>query len=48
MRISEEKSKVMKIGSSDELDVSIDGDNLETVTQFKYLSATITEDARSL
>ena len=36
------------MGSSDELDVSIDGENLETVTQFKYLGATITEDARSV
>ena len=45
---SAEKSKVMRMGSSDELDVSIDGENLETVTQFKYLGATITEDARSV
>ena len=48
MQISAEKSKVMRMGSSDELDVSIDGENLETVTQFKYLGATITEDARSV
>ena len=46
MQISAEKSKVMRMGSSDELDVSIDGENLETVTQFKYLGATITEYAR--
>ena len=48
MQISAEKSKVMRMGSSDELDVLIDGENLETVTQFKYLGATITEDARSV
>ena len=35
MQISAEKSKVMRMGSSDELGVSIDGENLETVTQFK-------------
>ena len=38
----------MRVGSSDELDVSIDGENLETVTQFKYLGATIIENARSV
>ena len=48
MQISAKKSKVMRMGSSDELDVSTDGQNLETVTQFKYLRATITEDARSV
>ena len=48
MQISAEKSKVMRMGSSDELDVLIDGKNLETVTQFKYLGAIITEDARSV
>ena len=48
MQISTEKNKVMRMGSSDELDVSIDGENLGTVTQFKYLGATITEDARSV
>ena len=29
------------MGSSDELDVSMDDENLETLTQFKYLRATI-------
>ena len=48
MLISSEKSKVMRIWSNDELDVSIDCKNLETVTQFKYLGATITEDTRSV
>ena len=38
----------MKIGSSDALHVSVDEENLETVTQFKYLGATITEEARSV
>ena len=41
-----EKIKVMKMGSNDELDVLINGENLETVTQFKSIGATITEDAR--
>ena len=48
MLISAEKSKAIKMGPSDELDVSIDGENLETVTRFKYLGATTTEDARSV
>ena len=48
MQISAEKSKVMRMGSSNELGVSIDGQNLETVIQFKYLKATITEDTRSV
>ena len=30
------------------MDVVSDGEELETVTQFKYLAATITEDARSV
>ena len=38
----------MRVGFSDELDVSIDGENLETVTQFKYLGDTIIENARSV
>ena len=32
------------MGPNDELQVSIDGYKLETVTQFKYVRATITED----
>jgi len=48
MQISAEKSKVMRMGSNEELDVSIGSEKLETVTQFKYLGATITEDARSV
>ena len=40
MHISAEKSNVMKIGSRDELDVSIDGENLESVTQSKNVGAT--------
>ena len=48
MQISAEKSKVMRMGSSDEMDASINGEKLETVTQFKYLGSTITDDARSV
>ena len=48
MQISVEKSKVMTMGSSDEMDASINGEKLETVTQFKYLGSTITDDARSV
>ena len=38
----------MRMGFSYELGESIDGENLESVTQFKYLEATITEEARSV
>ena len=48
MQISAEKSKVMEMGSKEELDVTIDDEKLETVDQFKYLGATITDDARSV
>ncbi|XP_072047114.1 uncharacterized protein [Amphiura filiformis] len=48
MQISIEKSRVMIMGSNEELDVSIDGEKQETVTQFKYLGAATTEDARSV
>ena len=48
MQISAEKSKVMRMGSDKELDVSMDGEKLGNVTQFKYLGATITEDAKSV
>ena len=48
MQISAEKSKVMRMGSSDEMDASINSEKLETVTQFKYLGSTITNDARSV
>ena len=41
MQISAEKSKVMRMGSSDEMAASINGEKLETVTQFKYLGSTI-------
>ena len=47
MQISAEKSKVMSMRSSDKLDASINGEKLETVTQFKYLSS-ITDDAKSV
>ena len=37
----------MKMGSSDELNVSTDGDNLQT-NSIQYLGAAITENARSV
>ena len=48
MQISAKKSKVMRMGSTKELAVKIEGGNLEIVTRFKYLGATITEDAKSV
>ena len=36
------------MGSSDEMDASINGENFETMTQFKYLGSSITDDARSV
>ena len=47
MEISAPKSKVMKMGNGKEAVVTIDGEKLECVHQFKYLGATITSDARS-
>ena len=47
MEISASKSKVMKMGNGVEAEVTVDGEKLECVNQFKYLGATITSDAKS-
>ena len=47
MEISAPKSKVMKMGNGEAAKVTIDGEKLECVEQFKYLGATITSDARA-
>ncbi|XP_072039417.1 uncharacterized protein [Amphiura filiformis] len=48
MEISAAKSKVLKMGSDEIVEVHVGGEELETVTQFKYLGATITDDAKSV
>ena len=50
MEINREKSKVMVTGSCNgrkDININIDGKPVEQVTMFKYLGATITEDATS-
>ena len=50
MEINREKSKVMVTGSCNgrkDININIDGKPVEQVTMFKYLRATITEDATS-
>jgi len=46
MRINRKKTKVMKIGKNlgEALHISINGVELEQVTQFKYLGSTLSED----
>ena len=41
-------SKVMSMESSAKMNASFNGEKLETVTQFKYLGATITDNAESI
>ena len=48
MEISAAKSKILKMGSDGNVEVHVGGEELETVTQFKYLGATITDDAKSV
>ena len=49
MRINEKKAKVMEIGrgEAEEVKITINGNELEQVHQFKYLGTLITEDRRS-
>jgi len=48
MEISAPKSKVMKMGDGEQAEISINGEQLDDVSQFKYLGATISDDARSV
>ena len=49
MKINEKKTKVMKIGKEveEQIRITINGNTLEQVHQFKYLGSLLSEDGRS-
>lgn len=46
MNLTAEKSNILKMGYDENVTVTIEREQLETVDQFKYLGSTITENAK--